>query len=75
MIYTYICEECQDTFEIVKGMNDPDPKACPCCGYKKIYRDFSEIGAAYVNDIKTIGALADKNTEQMVKEGKISEKE
>ena len=74
MIYTYICEPCEKTFEIIKGMNDPDPKKCPECGYKKIYRDYSEIAEVSVsNEPKTLGALADKNTEKLVKEGRLPE--
>ena len=31
-VYVYSCEKCEDSKELVKGMNDPDPENCPDCG-------------------------------------------
>lgn len=30
-VYVYSCDKCEDNKELVKGMNDPDPKKCPDC--------------------------------------------
>jgi putative FmdB family regulatory protein len=30
-VYVYACEKCEDSKELVKGMNDPDPETCPDC--------------------------------------------
>jgi putative FmdB family regulatory protein len=31
-IYIYSCDTCEDSKELVKRMNDPDPESCPDCG-------------------------------------------
>jgi putative FmdB family regulatory protein len=45
-VYLYACEKCEDNKELVKGMNDPDPKDCPDCG-SNIRRVFSVGGIAF----------------------------
>jgi putative FmdB family regulatory protein len=44
--YIYLCENCNDNKEVVKGMNDPDPKKCPDCGLS-IKRVFSVGGVQF----------------------------
>jgi putative FmdB family regulatory protein len=45
-VYLYACEKCEDNKELVKDMNDPDPKNCPDCG-SNIKRIFSVGGIAF----------------------------
>ena len=45
-VYLYACEKCEDNKELVKSMNDPDPKDCPDCG-SNIRRVFSVGGIAF----------------------------
>jgi putative FmdB family regulatory protein len=33
-IYEYVCAKCARKIEIIQGLNDPPPKACPHCGGK-----------------------------------------
>lgn len=35
-IYDYRCEACGHTFEDLRGINDPDPDACPSCGAPQV---------------------------------------
>ena len=72
-IYPFYCNKCGHREEIFLKMNDIKPSVCPienCCG--KYIRDYSGINAVIdSNHPKTIGDVADKNTENMVKEGKL----
>jgi putative FmdB family regulatory protein len=45
-VYVYSCEKCEDTKEILKGMNDSDPNNCPDCG-GDIKRVFSVGGIQF----------------------------
>lgn len=45
-VYLYACEKCEDNKELVKDMNDPDPKNCPDCN-GNIKRIFSVGGIAF----------------------------
>ena len=45
-VYLYACEKCEDNKELVKDMNDPDPKNCPDCK-SNIKRIFSVGGIAF----------------------------
>jgi hypothetical protein len=59
-------------WEITKGMNDPAPTNCPQCDHDDVDRDYSGdriITIMELNQPKSIGELADKNTEKMVKYG------
>ncbi len=33
-IYEYVCAKCARRTEVIQGMNDPPPRACPHCGGK-----------------------------------------
>jgi hypothetical protein len=54
-------------------MSDEKPSDCPSCGEKNcLVRDFSGISAVVdSNQPKTIGDLANKNTEDAVKRGEL----
>tara|TARA_R110000751_G_scaffold69943_1_gene141911 strand:- start:108 stop:455 length:348 start_codon:yes stop_codon:yes gene_type:complete len=75
-IYDYYCKECDHRFEIFKKMDDPNPSQCPSCLVSdRIIRDYSTITTSIdSNEPKTIGDLADKNTERMVSEGTLDKK-
>lgn len=73
-IYPFYCEKCGHNEEIFLKMSDVKPSICPCdkCGGSYI-RDYSNISAITdASKPKTIGDLADKNTENLVREGKLS---
>lgn len=70
-IYPFYCNKCGHKEELFLKMSDEKPSVCPidgCCG--SYIRDYSGISAVIdSNQAKTIGDLADRNTERMVKEG------
>jgi len=72
-IYPFNCEKCNYHYEIWLKMSDQKPSDCPSCGEKGcLVRDFSGINAAVdSNQPKTIGDLANKNTEDAVKRGEL----
>tara|TARA_Y100000034_G_C6709759_1_gene313453 strand:- start:265 stop:612 length:348 start_codon:yes stop_codon:yes gene_type:complete len=74
--YDYYCKECNHRFEVFKKMDEPSPSQCPSCSLvDSIVRDYSTIVTSVdSNEPKTIGELADKNTERMVKEGRLDKK-
>lgn len=37
-IYEYRCSGCEDTFEQLQQMSDPDPEECPGCGSSEVER-------------------------------------
>lgn len=45
--YDYVCDACDDKFELVQSMKDEPIKKCAKCGKKKLRRLFG-IGAAVV---------------------------
>ena len=72
-IYPFYCNKCQHKEELFLKMADEKPTICPVegCGGEYI-RDYSGISAVVdASQAKTIGDLADRNTERMVKEGKL----
>ena len=40
-IYDYICAACGRRFEVIHGVNDPAPEACPLCGSGPIRKAFA----------------------------------
>lgn len=70
-IYPFDCQSCQHHFEIWLKMSDAKPTQCPSCGCNScLARDFSGINAVIDSaQPKTIGDLANKNTEDAVKRG------
>ena len=70
-LYDFYCESCKKTVEIYAGMSEKKPLSCKECGCKNcLIRDYSGIGTIIDSTKpKTLGALADKNTERLIKEG------
>ena len=40
-LYDYICAACGRRFEVIHGVNDPAPEACPLCGSGPIRKAFA----------------------------------
>lgn len=72
-IYPFDCQSCQHHFEVWLKMSDAKPTECPSCGCNEcLARDFSGINAVVdSSQPKTIGDLANKNTEDAVKRGEL----
>ena len=72
-IYPFYCDKCGYSEELFLKMSDEKPTTCPKadCGGNYI-RDYSGIGAVVdASQPKTIGDLANKNTEDAVKRGEL----
>jgi len=39
--YDYQCSTCEHKFELLQGLNDPQPRKCPECGELKVKRMIS----------------------------------
>jgi putative FmdB family regulatory protein len=72
-IYPFFCKKCGHQEEIFLKMSDEKPTVCPLENCKGEYcRDYSGLNSVVDSKkIKTIGDLANKNTEDLVKEGKL----
>lgn len=72
-IYPFYCKKCGHSEELFLKMSDEKPNICPkvdCGG--EYCRDYSGINTVIdASQPKTIGDLADRNTENLVKEGKL----
>ena len=70
-IYPHSCSKCGEKHEFFLKMSEEKPTVCPSCGCDGcLIRDFSGIGVTMdASKAKTIGDLANKNTEKAVKEG------
>lgn len=68
-LYEYKCDRCSHLFEIRQSINDEALTKCPECGHLKLRRIIYPGVFAYVaksaNDYKTLGGLAQHNTEKM----------
>jgi len=69
--YELNCDKCDYNFEIVQSMKKKLPKKCPKCKEKSLYQVYHVNGIIDSKKPKTIGDLANKTTEKMVKEGKL----
>ena len=65
--YDMRCEACDFTFELEKKIADDFPKKCPECKKNKLYQDYSVPYFAIRQDPKTLGHLAERNSEKMGK--------
>jgi putative FmdB family regulatory protein len=73
--YEYYCTKCGYKTEHFKTMDSPHLTECPECNLETLVQDYSSISVAMeISEPKTIGDLADKNTERMVSEGKLDKK-
>jgi putative FmdB family regulatory protein len=72
-IYGFICESCSHKFDLFLKMSDERPDTCPQCNViGKLGRDFSGVNVVIdMSQPKTIGDLANKNTEDAVKKGEL----
>lgn len=64
--YCFTCNDCNHNFEDYCSMNQiqefsPD---CPHCFSKNIIRDFKSEKTTGYTAVRTVGALADRNTEK-----------
>ena len=77
-LYSYICNDCDDFFEIVCSYKDYDKnkKQCPACSSFNVIRDINDICSLNAsikksdNELKTIGDLAKRNSERMSEDQK-----
>lgn len=65
--YDMVCGNCGFEFELNKSIHDPFPTKCPQCKKHKLYQDYSVPYFAIRQDPKTLGHLAERNTEKMGK--------
>jgi len=64
--YDFECEACAYYTEIRQGFNDPSEHICPHCGKPTLVKVFINPPTISVRgEPKTIGQLADRNTEKM----------
>jgi len=74
--YQLYGKQCGSDLEVFLKMTDEKPTDCTVCGCKNCMgRDFSGINVIEdASKPKTVSDLADKNTENLVKEGKLDKK-
>ena len=65
--YDMRCEACDFTFELDKPIADDFPLRCPECHKHKLYQDYSVPYFAIRQSPKTLGHLAERNSEKMGK--------
>lgn len=78
--YTYLCEYCNESFELFSYIRDyVENPACISCNKKKTHRllinDVSTLSAAVKkadSELKTIGDLANRNRDKMSQDQKIA---
>ena len=72
--YTYNCKDCQNHFHVVENMADhKESHPCPLCKSTNIGRDYKADNMAAVGSAsipKTLGFLADKNSDKMSEDEK-----
>lgn len=64
--YCYECDDCGHKFEIISTYEDrKNHEVCPSCKSTNVFRDFQSEGVLYKSkEPRTLGALADQNTEK-----------
>lgn len=60
--YEYICDNCGHNFEVFQRMSDKPKKKCSQCSKYKLRRVFHVPILAKTNEPKTLGALAEQNS-------------
>ena len=66
--YDMRCDACDFSFELDKPIADDFPTKCPKCKKNKLYQDYSVPYFAIRQEPKTMGHLAERNSEKMSKE-------
>ena len=62
--YSWICDNCEYSFEEFKTLSKFKRRIkCPICKQKALYQNYDT--AIVINEPKTLGALADRNTAKM----------
>lgn len=60
----YICDACDYHFEVEQDRDAPLKKKCPECGKHELYQDLTGQHAFIYQEPKTVGHLAERNTER-----------
>lgn len=69
-LYTYVCEKCEEYFEIKKEMvKAGDPESCPNC-QSILSRDYLADNIRFIQEQKTLGSFADKKSKTMTEDQK-----
>ena len=63
--YEYKCNNCDHSFEIVQSMKDKVKRKCPECKKSRLKRVLGTPFVFVKGEAKTIGHLAERNTEKM----------
>lgn len=63
----YICDHCNYRFKKEQKLHDKILKKCPSCKSMSLYQDLTGQHTFVYQEPKTVGHLAQKNTEQMGK--------
>lgn len=62
-IYVYVCESCENSFEISQSIKDDPLVHCDNCDEDALYKSIQP--AFIVGEPTTIGALAERNTKKI----------
>ncbi len=60
----YICDSCDHHFEISQERDESLKKKCPACKRNTLYQDLTGQYAMIYQEPKTVGHLAERNTER-----------
>lgn len=60
----YICDACDHHFMVAQERDDPLRKKCPECNKHKLYQDLTGQHTFVYQEPKTVGHLAERNTER-----------
>lgn len=60
----YICDACDHHFMISQERDEPLKKRCPACKKNKLYQDLTGQHTMVYQEPKTLGHLAERNTER-----------
>jgi putative FmdB family regulatory protein len=70
----YKCDNCKYEFDIIQTISDKWKKKCPNCKKNQLFIKEAQLNMSLIIDSqipKTVGTLAEKNTEKLSKQGKI----
>lgn len=74
MIYIFLCQKCNNSFEISKSINEISgfKPECPECSSIDTYRDYGAETKNFFGPQKTLGSFADKRNNKLSNEAKQS---